>query len=161
MLPFKTNIILCVIEFFSVVLLHVAYALSQDGPEKAAFISIGFLPALLTILLYRLVKNERIVIRCFYLSMIATSYIISWQLGMLGTLSVIFLAGALMLALYANLSLMIEYATLTIIALILNIIFLSYIVIIIKPYLGKSTITILCPIRFFKFIRWYCFFKAV
>ena len=133
MLPFKTNIILCVIEFFSVVLLHVAYALSQDGPEKAAFISIGFLPALLTILLYRLVKNERIVIRCFYLSMIATSYIISWQLGMLGTLSVIFLAGALMLALYANLSLMIEYATLTIIALILNIIFLREIIMITCP----------------------------
>ena len=53
MLPFSTNIILCVIEFFSVVLLHVAYALSQYGPEKAALISIGFLPALLTVLLKR------------------------------------------------------------------------------------------------------------
>ena len=124
MLPFRTNIVLCVIEFFSVVLLHVAYALSQYGPEKAAFISIGFLPALLTVLFYRLLKNERIVIRIFYLSMIATSYIISWQLGMLGTLSVIFFAGALMLALYANRGLMLEYAIMTSIALLLNAIFL-------------------------------------
>lgn len=124
MLPFRTNIVLCVIEFFSVVLLHVAYALSQYGPEKAIFISIGFLPALLTILFYRLVKNERIVIRIFYLSMIVTSYIISWQLGMLGTLSVIFLAGALMLALYANRGLMLEYAILTSVTLLLNAIFL-------------------------------------
>ena len=68
MLPFSTNIILCVIEFFSVVLLHVAYALSQYGPEKAALISIGFLPALLTVLLYRVIRDERIVIRCFYVT---------------------------------------------------------------------------------------------
>ena len=133
MLPFRTNIVLCVIEFFSVVLLHVAYALSQYGPEKALLIAIGFLPALLTILFYRLVKNERIVIRIFYLSMIVTSYVISWQLGMLGTLSVIFLAGALMLALYANRGLMLEYAILTSVALLLNAIFL------------RDAIEITCP----------------
>ena len=121
MLPFSTNIILCVIEFFSVVLLHVAYALSQYGPEKAALISIGFLPALLTVLLYRVIRDESIVIRCFYLTMIITSYIISWQLGMLGTLSVIYFAGALMLALYAKRSLMLEYAIITTLALLINI----------------------------------------
>ena len=125
MLPFKTNIVLCVIEFFSVVLLHVAYALSQDGPEKAAFISIGFLPALLTILFYRLMKSEKMIIRIFYLSMIVTSYIISWSLGMLGTLCVIFFAGALMLALYADRGLMLEYAILTSVTLVLNTIFLT------------------------------------
>ena len=134
MLPFKTNIILCVIEFFSVVLLHVAYALSQDGPEKAAFISIGFLPALLTILFYRLFhKNEKIIVRIFYVSMIATSYIISWQLGLLGTLSIVFLAGALMLALYADRAIMLEYAILTSAALVINVLLL------------RSQIEITCP----------------
>ena len=133
MLPFKTNIILCVIEFFSVVLLHVAYALSQYGPEKAALTAIGFLPALLTVLLYRLIKNEKIVVRCFYITMIITSYIISWQLGLLGTLSVIYLAGALMMALYASRSLMLEYAIITVLVLIFNIIF------------QRNLITITCP----------------
>ena len=125
MLPFKTNIILCVIEFFSVVLLHVAYALSQNGPEKAVLISIGFLPALLTILFYRLFRrNEKIIVRIFYVSMIATSYIISWQLGLLGTLSIVFLAGALMLALYADRAIMLEYAILTSAALVINVLLL-------------------------------------
>ena len=133
MLPFKTNIILCVIEFFSVVLLHVAYALSQYGPEKAALTAIGFLPALLTVLLYRLIKNEQIVVRCFYITMIITSYIISWQLGLLGTLSVIYMAGALMMALYASRSLMLEYAIITVLVLIFNIIF------------QRDLITITCP----------------
>ena len=102
MLPYSTNIVLCVIEFFSMVLLYVAYAFSQYGIEKALFISIGFLPALLTILLYRFVRNEKLVIRIFYLTMVITSYVISWQLGMLGSLAIIFFAGALMMALYAN-----------------------------------------------------------
>ena len=123
MLSFSTNIVLCVIEFFSVVLLHVAYALSQYGPEKAALIAIGFLPALLTILLFRLVKNEKVVIRCFYLTMVVTSYVISWQLGMLGTLSVIYFAGALMMALYANRRLMLEYSVVTLVVLLVNGIF--------------------------------------
>ncbi|MBQ1488425.1 MAG: response regulator [Lachnospiraceae bacterium] len=125
MLPYSTNIVLCVIEFFSMVLLYVAYAFSQYGIEKALFISIGFLPALLTILLYRFVRNEKLVIRIFYLTMVITSYVISWQLGMLGSLAIIFFAGALMMALYANRGLMIEYAVITVVALLLNAIFLK------------------------------------
>jgi len=125
MLPFSTNIVLCVIEFFSVVLLYVAYAFSQYGLEKALFVSIGFLPALLTILLYRFVQNEKLVIRIFYLTMVGTSFIISWQLGMLGSLAIIFFAGALMMALYANRNLMIEYAVITFLALLLTVIFLK------------------------------------
>ena len=125
MLPYSTNIVLCVIEFFSMVLLYVAYAFSQYGIEKALFISIGFLPALRTILLYRFVRNEKLVIRIFYLTMVITSYVISWQLGMLGSLAIIFFAGALMMALYANRGLMIEYAVITVVALLLNAIFLK------------------------------------
>ena len=125
MLPYSTNIVLCVIEFFSMVLLYVAYAFSQYCIEKALFISIGFLPALLTILLYRFVRNEKLVIRIFYLTMVITSYVISWQLGMLGSLAIIFFAGALMMALYANRGLMIEYAVITVVALLLNAIFLK------------------------------------
>ena len=47
MLPFRTSIIVSIIEFFSVVLLHVVYAFNQFGWEQALFISIGFLPVLL------------------------------------------------------------------------------------------------------------------
>lgn len=109
MLPFSTNIALSIIEFFSIVILHVIYAFTQFGWERALFVSIGFLPALLTILLYRLVKNENAIIRCFYITMLLTSYLISLMLGTLGMLIMIYFAGALVMALYARRGMMVEY----------------------------------------------------
>ena len=67
MLPFRTSIAVSIIEFFSVVLLHVIYAVTQFGWEQGLFISIGFLPVLLTLLLYRTISNEDVIVRCFYM----------------------------------------------------------------------------------------------
>ena len=123
MLPFSTNILLSIIEFFSIVILHVIYALTQFGWEKALFVSIGFLPALLTILLYRLVKKENVIVRCFYLTMLITSYLISSMLDTLGMLIMIYFAGALVMALYAKRGLMIEYVIVSSLALIATSVF--------------------------------------
>ncbi len=119
MLPFKTSIIVSIIEFFSVVLLYVVYALNQFGIQQAMFISIGFLPVLLTLLLYRTVSNENVIVRCFYVTMTLTSYIISVQLDTLGMLIMIFMAEALMIALFVKKQIFIEYFVFSFLGLIL------------------------------------------
>lgn len=118
MLPFSMNVKLGIVEFFCIVILHVVYAFTQLGGEAALYTSIGFLPVLLTILLYRLVKKEKIIIRSFYITMLITSYIISLQLHTLGTLVFIFLAAGLMMALYADRRLMIEYTIVSALVLV-------------------------------------------
>ena len=109
MLPFRTSIIVSIIEFFSVVLLHVVYAFNQFGLEQALFISIGFLPVLLTLLLYRTISNENAIVRCFYVTMTLTSYIISAQLETLGMLIMIYMAEALIIALFVKKRIFVEY----------------------------------------------------
>ena len=109
MLPFKTSIIVSIIEFFSVVLLYVVYAFNQFGLEQALFISIGFLPVLLTLLLYRTISNENAIVRCFYVTMTLTSYIISAQLETLGMLIMIYMAEALIIALFVKKRIFVEY----------------------------------------------------
>ena len=109
MLPFRTSIIVSIIEFFSVVLLHVVYAFNQFGWEQALFISIGFLPVLLTLLLYRTISNENAIVRCFYVTMTLTSYIISAQLDTLGMLIMIYMAEALIIALFVKKRIFVEY----------------------------------------------------
>ena len=119
MLPFKNSIAVSIIEFFSVVLLYVIYALNQFGPQKAVFISIGFLPVLLTLLLYRTISNENIIVRCFYVTMTLTSYLISLQLDTLGMLIMIYMAEALMIALFVKKRIFIEYFAFSFIGLLM------------------------------------------
>ena len=119
MLPFKNSIAVSIIEFFSVVLLYVIYALNQFGPQKAVFISIGFLPVLLTLLLYRTISNENVIVRCFYVTMTLTSYLISLQLDTLGMLIMIYMAEALMIALFVKRRIFIEYFAFSFVGLIM------------------------------------------
>ena len=102
MLPFSTSVWLSIVEFFSIILLHVIYAYNAYGIETALLISIGFLPVLITLLLFRTIKNENVIVRCFYVTMSITSYIITGQLQMLGILIIIYMAQGLIVALYAK-----------------------------------------------------------
>lgn len=113
MLPFKTNITLSIIEFFSVVLLHVIYAAVQFDAEKALFTSVGFLPVLLTLLLYRTIRNEEAIVRCLYITVVITSYLICFSLGTLAMLINIFFAVALMISLFLKLRILVEYVVLS------------------------------------------------
>lgn len=123
MLPFSTSVWLSIIEFFSIVLLHVIYALNAYGAEKALLISIGFLPVLLTLLLFRTIKNENLIVRIFYITMTLTSYIITSQLHMLGILIIIFLAQGLIISLYVKTRILVEYIAISLLVLILVAIF--------------------------------------
>ncbi len=110
MLPYSTNIILCIIEYFSVIVLHLVYAFEHFTTKEAMWVTLGFIPSLLTIVLFRLVKNEKIVVRSFYISMIIVSYLVTWRLETLGMLTMIYMAGALMITLYSNRNILLEYA---------------------------------------------------
>ena len=118
MLPFKTSMIISIAEFFSVILLHVIYAYNRFDGETALLISIGFLPVLLTVLLYRAVYSEEAIVRCFYVTMTLTSYIVSYQLDTLGMLIMIYMAEALMIALFVKKRLFIEYFAFSLVVLI-------------------------------------------
>ena len=61
MLPFSTTIVLSLIEYFCVIVLHVIYAFGHFGVEEALWSALGFIPILLTILLFRLVKKESVI----------------------------------------------------------------------------------------------------
>lgn len=152
MLPFRTSIIVSIIEFFSVVLLHVVYALNQFGWEQALFISIGFLPVLLTLLLYRTISNENAIVRCFYVTMTLTSYIISAQLDTLGMLIMIYMAEALIIALFVKKRIFVEYFAFSFIGLLavgifqteeINIFFSTFIYIIYLLFYCFAMITLL------------------
>lgn len=119
MLPFSTSVWLSIVEFFSIILLHVIYAYNAYGIETALLISIGFLPVLLTLLLFRTIKNENVIVRCFYVTMGITSYIITGQLQMLGILIIIYMAQGLIVALYAKTQILVEYIILSMLILIL------------------------------------------
>lgn len=110
MLPFSTTIVLCLIEYFSVIVLHLVYALEHFPSGDAWWVTLGFLPLLLTLLLFRLVKNEKVVIRCFYITMLVVSYLITWRLETIGMLVMIYMAGALMITLYSDRNILLEYA---------------------------------------------------
>ncbi len=118
MLPFSTTMVLSLIEFFCVVVLHVIYAFGHFGMEETLLSAIGFIPILLTVLLFRLVKKENIIVRVFYISMLIASYFISWKIQTLGMLIMVYFAGALMIALHSNRKLMLEYSIVSAVILI-------------------------------------------
>lgn len=123
MLPFSTNVLISIVEFFSVVTLHVVYAFYQDGLSSAMFVAIGYIPVLLTLLLYRTIKSEGIIVRSFYITMLITSYFIALQLGTVGMLTMVFLSTSLIIALYARNGLMLEYAIVSTVGLVLIAVF--------------------------------------
>lgn len=119
MLPFSTTVTLGVIEYACIVLMHVIYAWTQYGFERALLTAIGFLPILVTIILYRKVKKEKAVVRVFYITLILTSYLIGWQLDTLGMLIMIFFAGGILISLYSDRDILMEYSVTTIIILVI------------------------------------------
>jgi len=123
LLPFSTSVWLSIIEFFSIILLHVIYAFNMYGPEKALLMSIGFLPVLLTLLLFRTIKSEDWIVRCFYITMTITTYIVTGQLKLLGILIIIYLAEGMIIALYAKTRLLVEYIIVSHVILVLVLIF--------------------------------------
>ncbi len=118
MLPFSTTMVLSLIEFFCVVVLHVIYAFGHFGMEETLLSAIGFIPILLTVLLFRLVKKENIIVRVFYISMLIASYFIAWKIQTLGMLIMVYFAGALMIALHSDRKLMLEYSIVSAVILI-------------------------------------------
>ena len=109
MLPFSTTIVLSLIEYFCVIVLHVIYAFGHFGVEEALWSALGFIPILLTILLFRLVKKESVIVSAFYICMLVASYLISYKLQTLGMLIMVYFAGALMIALHSDRKMMLEY----------------------------------------------------
>ena len=77
MLPFRTNVIVFIIEFLCTVLLQTIYGASVYGWEVAGLVAIGLLPVLLVSLISLKIDNEGVVIRCLYISGIATFYYMS------------------------------------------------------------------------------------
>ncbi|MBO4347193.1 MAG: response regulator [Lachnospiraceae bacterium] len=110
MLPFSTTIVLSLIEYFCVIVLHVIYAYSNFGIEESLWSALGFIPILLTVLFFRLMKKESVIVRVFYISMLIASYFISWKIETLGMLIMVYFAGALMIALHSDRKLMLEYS---------------------------------------------------
>ena len=123
MLPFSTTMVLSLIEFFCVVVLHVIYAFGHFGIEETLLSAVGFIPILLTVLLFRLVKKESIIIRVFYISMLISSYFMAWKIQTLGMLIMVYFAGALMIALHSDRKLMLEYSIVSAVILIVMAIF--------------------------------------
>ncbi len=123
MLTFSTTIVLSLIEYFCVVILHVVYAYGHFGIEDTLFVALGFIPMLLTILFFRLLKNETVIVRIFYISMLLASYLMSWKIQTLGMLIMVYFAGALMIALHSNYKLMIEYSIVSAVIIILMAVF--------------------------------------
>ena len=133
MLPFSTTIVLSLIEYFCVIVLHVIYALGHYGVESALWAALGFIPILLTVLLFRLSTKEAVIIRVFYISMLIASYLISWKIQTLGMLIMVYFAGALMIALHSNRKLMLEYSI------------VSSVIIIVMAIFQMDTIDKVCP----------------
>ena len=123
MLPFSTTIVLSLIEYFCVIVLHVVYAFGHFGIEETLWASLGFIPILLTVLLFRIQKNEAVIVRVFYISMLVASYFISFKIQTLGMLIMVYFAGALMIALHSNKNLMLEYSIVSAAILVLMAIF--------------------------------------
>ncbi len=123
MIPFTTNIIICIIQFFCVVLINVVYAFTQFGMEEALLTSIGFLPILITIFMQRISEKRRLIIRTFYLLTIITSYVIAVQLNTVGMLVMVFLASGVTLALFSDFGIMLEYSIISVVTLAVSAIF--------------------------------------
>lgn len=119
MLPFKSNIKIFIIEFLCAVGLLFAYAISMYGIEQAAFVALGFLPALFMFLTATRFKNERTIIRCLYIATEVTFYFLCVLLGAHGFLAFMYLSVAVMLCLFIIPSILIEYFISTFIILIL------------------------------------------
>ncbi len=118
MLPFRTNIIIFIIEFLCTVLLQIVYGASVYGWEVAGMVAIGLLPVLLVSLISLNVNNESVVIRCLYISGIATFYYMSYAMHTQGTLSFFFLALGITMALFIRPRVIVEYFGITIAILV-------------------------------------------
>ena len=123
MIPFTTNIIICIIQFFCVVLINVVYAFTQFGMEEALLTSIGFLPILITLFMQRITQKKKLIIRTFYILTIITSYVIAVQLNTVGMLVMVFLASGVTLALFSNFGIMLEYSIISVVTLVVSAIF--------------------------------------
>lgn len=146
MLPFSTTITLCLIEIFCVVTLHVIYAFTQFGITEALWISIGYVAPLASFLVFRFVKNEKTIVRVFYISMLVVSYLISWRLETLGLIIMIFFAAGILIALYSNREMMFEYAI------------ASSVILIIISIFQMDTIANVCPTQlYFIYLVLYAF----
>ncbi len=113
MLPFRTNIIIFIIEFLCTVLLQIVYGASVYGWEAAVMVACGLLPVLFVSLLSLKCSNENVVIRCLYISGIATFYYMSYALHTQGTLSFFFLALGVTMALFIRPQVIVEYFGIT------------------------------------------------
>lgn len=118
MLPFRTNVIVFIIEFLCTVLLQTIYGASVYGWEVAGMVAIGLLPVLLVSLISLNIDNESVVIRCLYISGIATFYYMSDALHTQGILSFFFLALGITMALFIRPQVIVEYFVSTIMILV-------------------------------------------
>lgn len=119
MLPFRTNIIIFIIEFLCTVLLQIVYGASVYGWKVAVMVACGLLPVLLVSLFSLKCDNESVVIRCLYISGIATFYYMSYALHTQGTLSFFFLALGVTMVLFIRPQVIVEYFVITIAILVL------------------------------------------
>ena len=74
MLPFRTNVIIFIVEFLCAVLLQTAYVLSELGLRTALLVGLGLLPVLLVFILSLKITQEKVVIRCLMYSGLASFY---------------------------------------------------------------------------------------
>ena len=92
MLPYKSNILIFIIEFLCVLLLESVYGVSIHGSKILVYVSVCLIPVLFMALIAVKVKNEKIVIRCLYLSAIFTFFFMSYTVRIQGTLPFMYLA---------------------------------------------------------------------
>lgn len=109
MLPFRTNVIVFIIEFLCTVLLQSIYGASVYGWEVAGMVAIGLLPVLFVSLISLNIDNESVVIRCLYISGIATFYYMSYALHTQGLLAFFFLALGITMVLFIRPQVIVEY----------------------------------------------------
>ena len=74
MLPFRTNVIIFIVEFLCAVLLQTVYVLSELGLRTALLVGLGLLPVLLVFILSLKITQEKVVIRCLMYSGLASFY---------------------------------------------------------------------------------------
>lgn len=113
MLPFKKTMQLCLFEYFLCIFIHVFYGFCEYGIQMAGLLCVGFIPLLILELVFAKAKKESVVIRCFYISVIASTCFIGYFIGTVSMFILIFMGTAVLVAMFIIPTMFIEYIAIT------------------------------------------------
>ena len=113
MLPFKKTMQLCLFENFLCIFIHVFYGFCEYGPQMAGVLCLGFIPLLISDLVFTRSKKEPVVIRWFYISVIVSTCFIGYFIGTVTMFILVFMSTAVLIAMFIIPTMFIEYIAVT------------------------------------------------